>query len=160
MIVETIPISDLKLDPNNARKHDKTNLEAIKGSLVAFGQQKPLVVSRGLVVVAGNGTVAAALELGWTEISVVKTGLSKRDAMAYALADNRSAELASWDDEVLNATLSELQNLDFDVGAIGFKPFDGSLDDPDGSKELDESDFSEFDNQCPKCGFEFDNKKP
>jgi ParB-like chromosome segregation protein Spo0J len=64
-----IAIADLSLDPNNARKHSQRNLDAIAASLKQFGQRKPIVVHRG-VVLAGNGTVEAAKTLGWTEIEL------------------------------------------------------------------------------------------
>jgi len=133
MQVELLPIADFTADPENARLHDDRNLEAIARSLKAFGQQKPIVVDRDGIIVAGNGTVAAASSLGWTEIAVVRTGLNKDEARAYAIADNRTAELATWDEERLAATLGEL---DVDLaGAVGFseeelgamlEPFDAS----------------------------------
>lgn len=111
-------ISELLSDPENARLHDERNLTAIARSLEAFGQQKPIVVDRAGVVVAGNGTLAAASSLGWKTIAVVETDLDQEAARAYAIADNRTAELATWDEERLAATLGEL---DADlVGAVGF----------------------------------------
>lgn len=120
MKIEKIAISILVNDPNNARKHDKKNIMSIKGSLVKFGLQKPLVVDHNNIVIAGNGTLQAALELGWTEIDIVRSSLEGFNATAYALADNRTSELAEWDNDVLNATLEALKNIDFDLPAIGF----------------------------------------
>lgn len=118
MQVEVLPIADFTADPENARVHDERNLKAIARSLEAFGQQKPIVVDRDGIIVAGNGTVAAASSLGWTEIAVVRTGLDKDEARAYAIADNRTAELATWDAERLALTMGEL---DVDLaGAVGF----------------------------------------
>lgn len=104
MIIERVKIDSLSLDPANARKHSKKNLDAIKGSLRKFGQQKPIVVDKNGVVVAGNGTLAAAKELSWEEISAVRTELTGPEAMAFAAADNRTAELAEWDVEILAKT--------------------------------------------------------
>jgi site-specific DNA-methyltransferase (adenine-specific) len=123
MKIERLAITELKLDPNNARKHDETNLDAIAGSLTQFGQRKPIVISKDNTVVAGNGTVTAAQKLGWQEIDVVRIP-AEWDAdriKAFALADNRSAELAAWDVKVLNAQLMELVELDFDIQEIGFE---------------------------------------
>ena len=99
MELETVAIESLTLDPNNARKHSKKNLDTITASLVRFGQRKPLVVHRG-VVLAGNGTLEAARSIGWTDIEVtyVPDDWDNDTAKAYALADNRSSELAEWDD--------------------------------------------------------------
>jgi site-specific DNA-methyltransferase (adenine-specific) len=120
MIIEHVPISSLKQDANNARKHSPKNLKAIKGSLRKFGQQKPIVVDGEGVVIAGNGTLAAAQEIGWTEIDVVRTALVGADAVAFALADNRTAELAEWDDAILGGALQALREGGFDIEAIGF----------------------------------------
>lgn len=112
MKVESVPIATLSQDPANARKHDEKNLEAIKASLRRFGQQKPIVVDSSNVVRAGNGTLAAATALGWESINVVQTDLQGSEATAYAIADNRTAELAEWDESVLAASLSSLADVD------------------------------------------------
>lgn len=135
MKIEKILLSTLVNDPNNARKHDKKNLMAIKGSLAKFGQQKPIVVDHNNVVIAGNGTLQAAIELGWTEIDIVRSDLEGFNATAYALADNRTSELAEWDKTILNATLDSLHKADFDLLNIGF-----GLDDWDQIKDYEVDD--------------------
>jgi site-specific DNA-methyltransferase (adenine-specific) len=121
MIIDTVLIDDLELDPRNARKHDDKNLKAIAESLNLFGQRKPIVVWRRTVV-AGNGTLVAARSLGWREIQVARIpdDWDEHKVMAYALADNRSAELAEWDELVLTEQLKQLELADFDVEALGF----------------------------------------
>jgi len=121
MIIETVLIDDLDLDPRNARKHDSKNLKAIADSLEQFGQRKPIVVW-GKTVVAGNGTMVAARSLGWTEITIARVpdDWSSDQVKAYALADNRSAELAVWDEQVLTEQLKELELAEWDVEALGF----------------------------------------
>jgi site-specific DNA-methyltransferase (adenine-specific) len=120
--VELVKIDALDLDPRNARKHDAKNLKAIADSLEQFGQRKPIVVW-GKTVVAGNGTMAAARTLGWTEIQIVRVpdDWSADQVKAYALADNRSAELAVWDEQVLASQLLELQEAEFDIELLGFE---------------------------------------
>jgi len=122
MKIETVNIDELDLDSRNARKHDAKNLKAIADSLEQFGQRKPIVVW-GRTVVAGNGTMAAARSLGWTEISVARVpdDWSSDQVKAYALADNRSAELAVWDEQVLASQLLELQEAEFDIQLLGFE---------------------------------------
>ena len=120
---ELASIKKLWSDPANARKHNERNIEAIKASLRRFGQQKPIVVNGDGVVIAGNGTLQAAKDLGWSEISVVRSSLGGADAVAYAIADNRTAELADWDGEVLGSLLKsfdqdELSDLHFDENDI------------------------------------------
>jgi DNA modification methylase len=116
-------ISDLTLDPRNARLHSQKNLDAIKKSLTQFGQRKPIVVTHDGVVLAGNGTMEAAKSLGWDHIDVTTTPADWdiNTARAYALADNRTAELAEWDENVLAKQLLELIDADFDIEAIGFE---------------------------------------
>src|SRR5689334_9508077 len=97
-----LPLDSLTLDPANARTHDEKNLAAIKGSLKRFGQRLPLVVQRqGMIVRAGNGRVMAGRSMGWSHMACVVVDESEVEATAFAIADNRSAELAEWDDEAL-----------------------------------------------------------
>jgi ParB-like chromosome segregation protein Spo0J len=121
MNIELIKISELRFDNENARKHSKKNLDAIGNSLKLFGQRKPIVVHNG-VVIAGNGTLEAAKAIGWSEISIVRTPAEwdADTAKAFALADNRSAELAEWDDEILLDQLLELAEAGFTLEDIGF----------------------------------------
>lgn len=129
-------VEGLAHDPSNARLHGEKNLAAIRASLEAFGQVKPLVVHRG-VVVAGNGTLEAARGLGWDRVSVVELpeDWPAERVQAYALADNRTAELASWDDGVVEEQLRELDAAGWDVTGLGFDapppppPELGDLDD-------------------------------
>jgi DNA modification methylase len=110
MNTELVPIDDLTPDPANARKHGERNLSSIIDSLRAFGQQKPIVVDRRGVVIAGNGTLEAAKRLGWEEIAVVRTELDPTQATAFGIADNRTAELAEWDEDVLVSLLDSLDD--------------------------------------------------
>lgn len=158
MKVESVDVSTLTPDPENARKHSRRNLEAIAGSLAAFGQRRPLVVFDN-VVIAGNGTLEAAKSLGWRKIDVTRVppDWTHERARAYALADNRTAELAEWDSDVLAGQLVELDAVGYEIGDWGFD----SLQPPtgeglDSTHEIDVDDWS-FDHRCPKCGFEFND---
>ena len=114
-----VPIESLTPDPANARKHGTKNLDAIKASLAKFGQRKPIVVQReGMVVRAGNGTLEAAKALGWTEIAAVVLDDDNATASQFAIADNRTAELAEWDDPVLAALLEPMD--DVTRNSLGF----------------------------------------
>lgn len=123
MKLERIPTAKLQFDPENARKHSQINLKAIRESLDLFGQAKPIVITSDNVVVAGNGTLQAAISLGWEEIECVRVpkDWDADTIKAYALVDNRSAELAEWDKDILVAQLAELDALDFDIQALGFE---------------------------------------
>jgi hypothetical protein len=97
-----VDITGLVFDANNARLHPDRNMEAIKQSLQMYGQVKPVVVRADKrIVVAGNGTMEAALQLGWTKIAASIVEMDDVQAAGYGLADNRSAELAKWDFEVV-----------------------------------------------------------
>ena len=90
------PVAELTLDPANPRQHDERNLQAICDSMTRFGQRLPLVVQReGMVVRAGNGRLEAARRMGWTHVAAVVVNESDAEAAAFALADNRTAELLS-----------------------------------------------------------------
>ena len=104
-----MPIAQLRSDPNNARKHSLENQRIIQNSLRAFGQQKPIVVDRNNICIAGNGTLAAARAIGWSHVAVVQTSLSGNDASAYAIVDNRATDTSEWDTNRLVQTLAQLQ---------------------------------------------------
>jgi site-specific DNA-methyltransferase (adenine-specific) len=123
MNIINLRIADLTPDPQNARQHDEKNLKAIQGSLKEFGQRKPIVITEAGVIVAGNGTVEAAKLLGWTEIEAVQVpnDWTADKIKAFAIADNRTAELATWNQEVLEKQLQELKEVGFDVADFGFE---------------------------------------
>jgi site-specific DNA-methyltransferase (adenine-specific) len=125
MKTERVPIGSVQFDPANVRRHGEKNLDAIKASLSRFGQQKPIVVDADGIVRAGNGTLMAAKALGWPEVTIVRTSLKGAEATAYAIADNRTAELAEWDDDALAQTLAALQIEDEELAkATGFDDAD------------------------------------
>jgi ParB-like chromosome segregation protein Spo0J len=161
MKLTTIKITELSLDPSNVRKHGRKNLDAIKASLRKFGQQKPIVVDSKGIVLAGNGTLAAAQELGWTEIDIVRTQLEGVEATAFAIADNRTAELAEWDQN-LGDVLASLRAEDFTLEEIGFNLDDlAKLQTPDFAPgiEAEQGKLDQLEPKmatCPHCKKEFD----
>jgi ParB-like chromosome segregation protein Spo0J len=160
MKIERVELSKLAADPANVRKHNSKNLKAIEASLRRFGQQKPIVVDGNGIVRAGNGTLAAAQQLGWTHIDIVRTSLKGADATAYAIADNRTAELAEWDEEALAQQLAAIQIEDDqllepsgfdekDILSMSLPSFEPANIDEQG--RLDEKNKT----KCPECGYEF-----
>lgn len=127
MQIVKIPLTDVILDPSNARKHSPKNLDSIKGSLKRWGQQKPIVIDKKNVVIAGNGTVMAAKDLGWKHIHAYQTELEGYEAMAFAIADNRTAELAEWETSVLDESLAKLALNDIDLDFLSFEKPDISV---------------------------------
>lgn len=94
-----VPVASLALLPGNPRRGD---VDAVAASLARFGQRKPIVVrASDRVIIAGNHTFQAAQRLGWEEIAAVLVDDDDATAQAYALADNRTAELGGYDNELL-----------------------------------------------------------
>jgi hypothetical protein len=138
--VVRVPITELYEDQENARKHTKENIIAVKASLARFGQQKPLVVNAERRIVCGNATWIAARQLGWTEIDVVYTTLHGSEMRAFAISDNRTAELAEWNLDLLASQVGEnidefdWQNLGWSAGALDALLGTGSEFDVDGEE--------------------------
>lgn len=107
-----VRVEGLSLDKENARKHNEKNLDAIVYSLRKFGQVKPIVVDVGGRILAGNGTFVASQRLGWKWIAATVTKLSGPEATEFAIADNRTAELAAWETEVLTKQLAAMDSVD------------------------------------------------
>lgn len=103
------PVDSLRLDERNARKHERRSIDAIKTSLATYGQQKPIVALTSGVVIAGNGTLEAARELGWDRLAVVTFDTEDAArARAFAIMDNRTADLSTWDRDILAELLAEV----------------------------------------------------
>jgi DNA modification methylase len=146
------PIDKFTPDPVNARKHDERSYEVIANSLRQFGQRKPVVAQEKdgqWIVRAGNGTLEAAKRLGWTEIAAVIVNEDSVTSTAYALADNKTAEISTWDDEILKKTLAALmdehvaiEDFGFDVDDLGLgsEPVMGLTDD-DAAPEAKENTY-------------------
>ncbi len=115
------PVSELKPDPNNANTHPERNLRSIERSLKKFGQQKPIVILNDGTVIAGNGTLEAAKRLKWKELAASEFD-SREDAVAFAIADNKTGQLAAWDFEVLAEQLREMDEATrLDTGFADFE---------------------------------------
>jgi hypothetical protein len=100
------PVDTLTLLPGNPRRGD---IEAVARSLARFGQRKPITVKADGTVTAGNHTLQAARSLGWSHIAVVVTDDDEATAKAWALADNRTADLGTYDDQLLADLIGEIQ---------------------------------------------------
>jgi len=166
-----ISIQDLNKDQKNARLRTDRSAKLISESLEKFGTGRSIVIDENNRIIAGNGTIEGAKAAGLKNVKVIetngdeiiavkRTNLTEDQKVGLAIADNRSSDLSDWDRQVL-----EELTMDYDL-----KPFfedddleellgSGEIKDFEGSKEQSESDFNEFDNTCPRCGFEFNNKK-
>ena len=162
-------IKDLKSDHKNARKRTDRSAELIKESLQRYGAARSIVIDEDNRILAGNGTIEGAKEAGIDRIRVIetdgdeviavrRTGLTEEQKVGLALADNRTADLSEWDQEMLNR-LGEQHDI-----SLFF-----SQDDLDGILEteveaLPPEDFDEVDDdittehRCPSCGYEWSGK--
>lgn len=120
MNIENVSVDDLRTDPDNARRHNDRNIQAIMESLRTFGQTKPIVVGDGGTVIAGNGTLMAARRLGWKTMAVVRTAMNSAQARAYGIADNRINELSDWDDGALLRSIEALAGESELLEVLGF----------------------------------------
>ena len=103
-----LPIESLNEDPRNANQHNDASRKAIAASFLEFGQRKTIVVRReGMIVEAGNGTLAALRAAGWTHLACVVCNDDEERATAYALADNQAARHAAWNFDQLRSNVEE-----------------------------------------------------
>lgn len=117
-----VPLDDLQPDPANARRHDERQIAALCDSLARFGAQKNVVAfgeESPYTVIAGNGTLEAAQKLGWTHLPVNRF-TTEAQARAFSLADNRIAEMSTWQADLVAEQIAELKELNVDVAAFGF----------------------------------------
>src|SRR5689334_8314191 len=102
LLVEDLPIASLVPSKTNARTHSKRQISQIAASIQRFGFNNPILADRDNVVRAGHGRLEAAKLCGMTSVPVIRLEhMTTSDFRAYALADNRLAEEAGWDHEVL-----------------------------------------------------------
>lgn len=121
---ETMAITELVPDDRNARTRTERGYGTLERSLIEFGGMRSVCIDETNRVLAGNGTVEAAIGIGMERVRVIETdgkeliavrrsGLSKEQKMRYAIADNRTSELAEWD-------IQTLAEIDLDVGLSGY----------------------------------------
>jgi DNA modification methylase len=142
--VEMLAISLLTPDPRNARRHPDKQIAQLAANIRHFGFPIPIVADQHGVIVAGHGRWEAARKLGLSEVPVIRRHfLNPAERRAFALADNRLAELSSWDPEILSGELEVLFEGGFDISTIGFSTADldfAIVDDKDGETKRGATD--------------------
>jgi DNA modification methylase len=119
--VEIVPIVRLTAYKGNARTHTKKQIRQIADSITRFGFCNPILIDDANQIIAGHGRVEAAKSLGYDGVPTLRIAhLSEAEKRAYVVADNRLAELAGWDREILAIELQGLIDLEFDVEVTGF----------------------------------------
>jgi ParB-like chromosome segregation protein Spo0J len=168
-------VGDLLPYARNVNQHSQEQINEVAASIKEFGCLAPLVIDEDNMVLAGHCRLAAAHKLMLPEVPVVRAShLSETQRRAYILADNKLAKKATTDEAMLRVEMIELRDAGFELPLLGYTEVEisGILDVPsmpdgeltqgrdiEGSKELDEGDFAEFQCTCPRCGFGFDAKK-
>ncbi|HIK64409.1 MAG TPA: site-specific DNA-methyltransferase, partial [Henriciella marina] len=123
--VDLVDIDKLKPSKRNARTHSAKQIEQIARSLNKFGWTNPILIDEDTTIIAGHGRWQAAKLLGMASVPVLEIEhLSDADKRLYAIADNRLAENAGWDDATLKIELGELADLEIDLTITGFSNAD------------------------------------
>ena len=119
--LEMVKVSELIPYINNARTHSQEQVNKLRSSLREFGFVNPVIIDADKNVIAGHGRLMAAKEEGITEVPCVLVDyLTEAQKKAYILADNRYAQDAGWDEELLRLEIEALEGMDFDVSLTGF----------------------------------------
>ena len=118
------PVASLRASRRNPRTHSERQIRQIAASIEAFGFTNPVLIDKQGTVIAGHGRVRAAKQLGLAKVpTLCLEHLSEAQVRAYVIADNRLAENAGWDRDLLAIELQELSELDlgFELEVIGFE---------------------------------------
>lgn len=139
--VEQLPLDQLHSNPDNPRTHGRKSLRAIAGSIRKFGFVVPIVIDQQGKILAGHGRYEAAKELGLATVPAIRVEfLTDADYRAFALAENRVAELSGWDQDLLTAELTALFESGYELEVTGFSTadLDFSLPDDEPGAAVDE----------------------
>lgn len=147
MRIEQVAIGKLRGYARNSRRHTDAQVQAIAASIRRFGFTAPILAQPDGTVIAGHGRLEAARLVGLKRVPVIRLAhLTAEEARAYLIADNRLAEMASWDTELLHSELAELAKLEANPGldALGYSEAElskmiGKAGDPGGGKTQEKS---------------------
>ena len=142
--MQLVPLEKLVPYVNNARTHSAEQITKLRSSLREFGFINPVIIDRDYGIIAGHGRVMAAKEENITEVPCVFVDyLTEAQKKAYILADNRFAQDAGWDEELLRIEIESLQGADFDVSLTGFEEQEiADLFAGDEDKDVKDDDFN------------------
>lgn len=142
---------------NNPRKNDNA-VDKVANSIRAFGFRQPIVIDEHNVVICGHTRLKAAKKLGLKQVPcIVAEGLTDAEIKAYRIADNKVAELAEWDDDLLQGELEQLE--DFDMTQFGMEELDGQLLDEDKYESKGQTPIYEITSECPRVSELYDKSK-
>ena len=142
-------IKDIIPYKNNPRKNEKA-IDAVANSIKEFGFKNPIIIDKDGIIISGHTRRLAAIKLKMTEVPcVIGDDMTEAQVKAFRLADNRVAELATWDDALLKDEIAKV--IDMDLASYGFdiEDLDNIIQDQTGIKT----------HKCPKCGCEWTAKE-
>ena len=120
--IELKSVNELMPYSKNARMHSDAQVAQIAASIIEFGFTNPVLIDSAKGIIAGHGRLMAAKKLGMKKVPVVILDhLTETQKKAYIIADNKLAENASWNDEILASELADLKDEDFNLDLIGFE---------------------------------------
>ena len=123
--LEIISIEKLIPYSNNARTHSDEQIKKIQSSLREFGFVNPVLIDKDYGIIAGHGRIEAAKREGIREAPCVWVEhLTEAQKKAYILADNKLAELAGWDENIIKIEFESLDKIDFDISLTGFDDYE------------------------------------
>ena len=155
-----VDVQKLKPNPENPNEHPQEQIERLAKVIAYQGQRSPIVVSnRSGLITKGHGRLLALKHLGWKQAAVDYQDYdSEEQEYADVVADNA---LSSWSELNLSSVNSVMLDMgpDFDIELLGIKNFEIEVMDKIENKsgELNLESFDNFDHQCPKCGFEWND---
>lgn len=121
MQIEQMPVADLRPYERNSRTHSEAQVEQIIASIRAFGFTSPVLIDADNRIIAGHGRVLAATKMGMATVPCLRLeGLTEEQIRAYVIADNKLAENAGWDMDLLRLEIGDLKKLGFDLELMGF----------------------------------------
>ncbi|MCB9102623.1 MAG: ParB N-terminal domain-containing protein, partial [Anaerolineales bacterium] len=119
MKVIQMHVEHLKLWEENPRRNDHA-VDAVAKSIKAFGFNVPILCDNEFRIVAGHTRWKAAKSIGMTSVPVIILDLTENQQKAFAIADNKTAEIADWDWPQLREIVEELERTDLDLDSLGF----------------------------------------
>lgn len=145
MIVKMMDLNRLVPYENNPRNNEKA-VDAVAESIRQFGFRNPIIADENLVIISGHTRRLAAIKLGLEKVPVyIVSDMTEQQKKAFRLADNRVAELATWDKELLKNEIADI--MDVNLSDFGF--------DPDELKAIQRESLGISVHRCPKCGHEW-----
>lgn len=154
------------LEYDNNPRNNTAAIESVAKSIKEYGFLVPIILDKDYVIVAGHTRKKAAELLGLKKVPCVMAGdLTDEQIKAFRLADNKTAEYATWDTDALREELKQLESIGYNLSATGFDADEiakilvetetVTLKNSSGEFDLDDFSDEQFECECPRCGFRF-----